>query len=161
MLPLVAALAGEHFRTADLLRHNGADLDVRGRYGRNPLHGAADSENLEVVRILIEYDPAYINARDEIGWTPLLMASSGRNSKDGSVVRFLLEHGADINVQNQFGRTPLHEASHYGVLEIVRLLLEHGADVEAKYNDGKTALQEAVERGHDEVVELLREHGAK
>ena len=91
--PLVAALAGEHFQTADLLRHNGADLDVRGKHGRSPLHGAADSGNLEVVRILIEYDPTDINARDVGRWTPLLMACEGRNSKDGSVFRLLLEHG--------------------------------------------------------------------
>jgi hypothetical protein len=159
--PLVAALAGEYFRTADLLHRNGADLDVRGWGGRNPLHAAADSGNLEVVRILIDYDPTYINAGSESGWTPLLMASEGRNSKDGSVVRFLLEHGADINVVNQFGRTPLHEASHYGPLEVVRLLLEHGADVETKNEFGGTALQIAAKMERDEVVELLREHGAK
>jgi Ankyrin repeats (3 copies)/Ankyrin repeats (many copies) len=159
--PLVAALAGEHFQTADLLRHNGADLDVRGDFGKNPLHGAAYSGNLEVVRILIEYDPAYINARDEYGETPLFCASTGHNSKDDSVVRSLLEHGADIDGQSQSGRTPLHEASYFGALEVVRLLLEHGADVEAKGNDGETALQEAAGRGHDEVVKLLREHGAK
>src|SRR6266849_3538425 len=35
--PLVAALAGEHFQTADLLRLNGADLDVRGQFEGNPL----------------------------------------------------------------------------------------------------------------------------
>jgi ankyrin repeat protein len=159
--PLVAALAGEHFQTADLLRHNGADLDVRGDNGTNPLHGAAFSGNLEVVRILIEYDPAYINARNVYGSTPLLWASEGRNSKDGSVVRSLLEHGADINAQNVYGEIPLHEASLYGALEVVRLLLEHGADVEAKDVKGKTALQVAADRGHDEVMKLLREHGAK
>ena len=159
--PLVAALAGEHFQTADLLRHNGADLDVQGRYGTNPLHAAAFSGNFEVVRILIEYDPAYINARDEDGLTPLLWASEGRNSKDGSVVRLLLEHGADINAPSRGGRTPVHQASINGALEVVRLLLEHGADVEAKSIIGETALQEAADMEHDEVVELLREHGGK
>jgi ankyrin repeat protein len=103
--PLIAALAGEHFQTADLLRHNGADLDVRGQDGRNPLHGAAFSGKLEVVRILIEYNPAYIDARDEQGETPLHWASTGDNFKDGSVLRLLLEHGADINAQSQTGRT--------------------------------------------------------
>jgi Ankyrin repeats (3 copies)/Ankyrin repeats (many copies) len=159
--PLVAALAGEHFQTADFLRHNGADLDVQGNFGRNPLHAAAYSGNFEVVRILIEYDPAYINARDEDGETPLFWASGGHNFKDGSVVQLLLEHGADINAQSQIGWTPLHVASFNGVLEVVRLLLEHGADVEAKDYSGKTALQIAAEEGHDEVVELLREHEAK
>jgi ankyrin repeat protein len=63
--PLLAALAGHHFQTADLLRHNGSDLDVRGQDGTNPLHAAAFSGNFEVARILIEYDPADIDAR---GW---------------------------------------------------------------------------------------------
>jgi ankyrin repeat protein len=159
--PLVAALAGEHFQTADLLRHNGADLDVRGQYGRNPLPAAAYSGILEVVRILIECDPANINAREEDGETPLHWASRSYNFKDGSVLRLLLEHGADVNAQSQTGRTPLHVASYRGALEVVRVLLEHGADVEPKKNDGNTALQEAAGRGHDEIVNLLQEHGAK
>ena len=160
--PLMAAWAGKHFRTADLLRHNGANLDAQGQYGRNPLHGAALCGNLELARILIEYNPAYINAREEQGGeTPLYWASRGQNSKDGSVVRLLLEHSADINVQTDEGVTPLHQASYNGALEVVRVLLEHGADVEVKGKDGMTALQEAAKEGHDEVVKLLREHGAK
>ena len=156
--PLVAAFAGEHFRTADLLRHNGADLQVQGTYGTNPLHAAAFSGNLQVVRVLIEYDPADIDARDEDGWTPLIWASGGRYFKDGSVLRLLLERGADINARNRFGQTSLHRASYSGSLETVRLLLEHGADVGAEDNDGETVLQAAH---GSEVVELLREHGAK
>ena len=159
--PLVAALAGEHFQTADLLRHNGADLHVQGRYDSAPLHAAAFSGNFEVVRILIEYDPAGINARDAVGETPLLWASGGHYFKDGSVHRLLLENGADINVRTQIGWTSLHWASFKGAREVACLLLEHGADIEAKNNDGKTALQEAARVGHDEVVELLRDHGAK
>jgi hypothetical protein len=159
--PLVAALAGEHFQTADLLRYNGADLDARGYFGRNPLHAAAESGNFETVQILIEYNPAYINARTDGWWTPLHWASRGFNFKDGSIVRLLLEHGADINMQDEDGWTPLYVASKNGVLEVLRLLLEHGADVEVRNNDGETPLQEAANGGHNEVVELLREHGAK
>ena len=158
--PLVAALAGEHFQTADLLRRNSADLDVRGFYGNNPLHGAARSGNFEIVRILIEYDPAAINVGDGTGWTPLHWASRSHNFKDGRVIRLLLEHGEDINGQDHMGRTPLHWASFNRVPEAVRVLLEHGADVEAKDNEGETALQLA--RGHNlKVVKLLREYGAK
>ena len=159
--PLVAALAGVHFKTADLLRYNGANPDVRGRYGtRTPLHSAANRENLEVVQKLIEYD-ADIHAEDETGWTPLHWASRGSYFKDGSVLRLLLEHGANVNTRRKDGRTPLHVASYYGPVEVVRLLLELGADVEAKGNKGKTALQVASERRRDEIVKLLQEHGAK
>jgi hypothetical protein len=158
MRPLVAALAGEHFQTADLLRHNGADSDVRGQSGRNPLHAAAFSGNFEVVRILIECDPTDISAGNRLGSTPLHWASGGLHFKAGSVVRLLLEYGADINVQDIDGWTPLHCASFIGLPEVVRLLLEQGADVEVKGNDGKTALQVAADRGHNEVVELFRKH---
>ncbi len=73
-----------------------------GSIGRrvNPLHDPAYSGSFEVVRILIEYDPTYINARDEVaGWMLLHWGSGGYYFKDGFVLRLLLEHGADINVQ--------------------------------------------------------------
>jgi ankyrin repeat protein len=158
--PLVAALAGKHFQTAELLRHNGADTDVQDINGINPLHAAAYSGNLEVVRILIECVPAHVNAMSEYG-SPLHWASDTPNFNDGSVIRLLLEHGADINAQDGDPGTPLHGASKFGRLETVRLLLEHGADVEVKNNGGKTALQVAADSGYDKVVELLREYGAK
>jgi ankyrin repeat protein len=159
--PLVAALAGEHFQTADLLRHSGADLYVRGRDGTTPLHGATSSGNFEVARISIEYDPACVNARSDFGSTPLHWASDGNNLNDGSVIRLLLEHGADINAQNAQLWTPLHRASDNERLEVVRLLLEHGADVEVEDNDGRTALRFVADRGREDIVKLLREHGAK
>ena len=159
--PLVAALAGGHFQTADLLRRNGADLHVRGRSNSIPLHAAAFSENIEVVRTLIKYDSTDVNVRDLGGATPLFWASEGHSFKDGSVFRLLLEHNADINMQNRIGRTPLHWASINGALGVVRLLLEHGADVEVKADYGMTALQEAIARRHDEIVELLRKHGTE
>ncbi len=158
--PLVAALAGEHFKTADLLRHNGANPDVQGHNKRTPLHSAARYKNLEVVQKLIEYD-ADIHAEEWLRWTPLHWALNNHKDKDGFIVRLLLEHGANVNALTKGGLTPLHLASQSGVPEVVRLLLEHGADIEAKQARGKTVLQDAAERGHDEVAKLLREHGAK
>ena len=170
MRPLIAALAGGHFPTADLLRHNGADSHVQGHLKSIPLHSATYAEKFEVVKKLIEYD-ADIDARDERGQTPLYWASEGRYFKDGSVLGLLLERGADVNARADDGSTPLHEASICGALEVVRLLLERSADVEAVSVDGKTALQVVgkttfdymkVDRGRcDEITRLLIEHGAE
>ena len=133
------------------------------------MHFAAYYEKFKLVQKLIEYD-ADIDVRDQYGRTPLYWASDDRYFNDGSVVRLLLERGADVNARaDNDGSTPLHEASRYGALEVVRLLLEHGADVEAVDVDGKTALQvvgkardKRVGQGRcDEVTELLIEHGAK
>ena len=159
MRPVVAALAGKYFQTADLLHHNGADLRVWDIYGSTPLHSAVFFGDLEAIQKLIEYG-ADINAEDDNGWTPLHLASIGSNFKDGSVFRFLLEHDANISAWTAYGWNPLRWTSHNGALEIVRLLLEQGADVEAKKIHRKTAMQEAAEGGHEEIVKLLRKHGA-
>jgi hypothetical protein len=166
--PLIAALAGKHFHTADLLHRNGADPHIQG-YQITPLHSAAYYDNFEVAKKLIEYD-ADINARDEDGWTPLSWASRGHYFKDGSVVRLLLVRGADVNVRTgTFSSTPLHRASEHGALDIVRLLLERGADVEAVNGAGKTALQVVGKTKYrtvdpeqcDEIRRLLVERGVK
>ena len=166
--PLIAALAGEHFQTADLLHHNGADLHVQMYWETIPMHSAAYYENFEVVQKLIEYG-ADIDTRDGLGWTPLSWASQGHRFKDGSALRLLLERGADVNSRaDDDGCTPLHRASEHGVLQIVRLLLEHGADIGAVNRNGKTALQvvgtatyRRADQGRcEETRRLLVEHGA-
>ena len=159
--PLVAALAGEHFRTADLLRHNGTDvLHIRGRAQMTLLQSAAYFGRLEVVRKLIEYG-ADVNAKDESEMAALHWTSYGRYFKEGSVLRLLLEHGADINAQDVNGWTPLYVALNMGALEVVRLLLEHGADVDAKDKPDLTALRLVAMGRYGEVEKLLRQHGAK
>ena len=166
--PLIAALAGEHFQTADLLRSNGADPHVQGRWKTIPLHSAAFLGKFEVVQKLIEYG-SDIDARNEDGMTPLSWVSLGYYVKDGSVLRLLLEHSADVNALANNGFTPLHQASMYRALEVVCLLLENGADVEAVSVNGKTALQvldtfdptDPTDQGRrDEIRRLLVEHGA-
>jgi ankyrin repeat protein len=189
--PLVAGLAGKHFQTADLLRHNGADSDPWGYENRTPLHSAAFYGDLELVQKLIEYD-ADISAEDRCRRTPVYNASEGCHSEYRSVIRLLLDYGVDINARTSFswtplyvavdhgtleavrlllerganplisdGSTPLHKASYTGRLEVVHLLLEHGADVKVEDKRGRTALQVAEEGRKDEVVKLLLEHKAK
>jgi hypothetical protein len=166
--PLIAALAGEHFQTADLLHHSGAVTHVQGYRKAIPLHSAVYYENFKVVQKLLEYD-ADIDARDEDGWTPLRWASGGHHFKDDSVLRLLLERGADVNSRADDGSTPLYWAWKCGALEVVRLLLEYGADVEAVSVNGETALQVLGSGTSSEddpercevIRRLLVEHGAK
>ena len=80
------------------------------------------------------------------------------------VVQFLLNHGADVNSQQDNHSTPLHWAAYLGDVNIVRVLLEHNADVNSKDDSGWT-LHDAAEssgvRGDcAQLVQLLLEHGA-
>jgi hypothetical protein len=154
--PLVAALAKEHFQTAQLLHDTGADPNVQGYMNMTPLHSAAFRGLTDVARKLLEYG-ADAEARDADGRTPLFLASGDTYPRPQSV-RLLLEHGVDVNTQTLNGSTPLHRAASYAHLDSLRLLLEHGADVGAKNNAGETPLQVASGKLRDEISNLLLEY---
>ena len=71
-----------------------------------------------------------------------------------SVVKYLVEHGADITAQDN---EAVILASVYGHLSVVKYLVEHGADITARNNE---ALRWASRNGHLEIVKYLTEHGA-
>jgi len=76
-------------------------------------------------------------------------------------VKLFISAGADVNVKNSEGLTPLHYAAFKGHKDIVELLLAHGADVNvggANYN--RTALEFAMQSNHMEIVQLLISKGA-
>ena len=161
--PLVAALAGEHFRTAEILRDNGAHLNIRCYAEATPLHSAAYG-HLRMVQVLLEYK-AEVNARNVHGETPLHYVSEcnwkySHCSLDG-VARVLLEHGADVNARRNDHSTPLHMAVRQGSIKVVRVLLEHSASVSAEDEQGRTPFQLASSRGDANIIKLLSGHGAK
>ncbi|KAK0455038.1 hypothetical protein EV421DRAFT_1760988 [Armillaria borealis] len=62
-----------------------------------------------------------------------------------SLVRFLVDHGADLDMRDRNGYTPLHFATSMGSKECVRYLLNAGADTEIVNALGKTAREIAMD----------------
>ncbi|WP_288686012.1 ankyrin repeat domain-containing protein, partial [uncultured Brachyspira sp.] len=87
--------------------------------------------------------------------TPLLLSLDNENS---SVAEYLINNGADINVTNEDGETPLMYASKVHNIKVIELLIQKGADVNAFDNYGNTALIYGV--NNLETVKLLVENGA-
>jgi ankyrin repeat protein len=75
-------------------------------------------------------------------------------------VRRLLSVGADVNVKNDYGETPLIEASCNGHVQVVTELVDHGADIEAKDNAGWTPLHWACYNDRLTVLNELLSRGA-
>jgi ankyrin repeat protein len=77
-------------------------------------------------------------------------------------VKVLLAKGADPNVKDRFGRTPLCIAAKFGRTDVVKALLAKGADINMKdrHSHNRTALILAVDNGHIDTVKALLAEGA-
>src|SRR3990167_3917292 len=97
-------------------------------------------------------------------FTPIWYANSQikKASKNGDILQFkrALRAGANVNVVNKSGRTPLMLASRTGHIDIAKLLIESGAQVNQVSNNGVPALGNAVHNRQLDIVALLLQSGA-
>ncbi|WQF78469.1 Putative NACHT nucleoside triphosphatase, P-loop containing nucleoside triphosphate hydrolase [Colletotrichum destructivum] len=85
-----------------------------------------------------------------------LAAESG----DNTIVELLLQKGADVQGQDESGRSPLCMASARGHLRIAETLLGEGADINHADSHGRNPLWRSIHAGHPHVVQLLLDKGA-
>ena len=99
---------------------------------------------------------------DDLGKVPTLRDSwlyqAAENGQE-TVVKLLLEKGADIAAKENDGRTVLHTAVSKDREAVVKLLLEKGADIAAGDNSGWMAIHYAAASGHEAMMRLLLDQG--
>ena len=104
----------------------GIDINNRSNVmGYNTWHWVAIANQIEVAEFLISKG-ADVSARSNVDVTPLHIAI-----KEGFLdfTRMLLDHGADPNIQEDFGRTALDYAEIFEQPEMEGVLKEHGAEL--------------------------------
>lgn len=125
----------------ELLLRNGAEVNVRIRKNKTALMKAvAHNPNPDVIQQLLSYK-ADVQSRDDKRKTAL---HKGVRSEE--VTKLLLGHGADPNVEDNKGWTPLIAAGSGLHFESFRPLVDAGAKVNHKTPSGETALHNALER---------------
>jgi hypothetical protein len=76
-----------------------------------------------------------------------------------STFAWLLAAGAEINIGDHSGHTPLHTAAAYGLESLVELYLLHGGNPNALNHQQKTPLHYAIAYGHSRIGKLLVSYG--
>lgn len=178
---IVAARRAGASRVVAYLLDKGADLRASTNDGATALHRAAESGDVDMLKLLLDKG-ADVNAQRKSGRVPLASAVVFGHgaavryllSKDAKpnlgdvglnravfqgnveIVKALLEAGAEL--KNSGGPEPILVFacfSYNANPQIVKMLLERGADPSAKSQEGKTPLELARERGNEGVVRLL------
>lgn len=175
---LCAAMLGHELCVSEHLL-GGADKESRDRHGSTPPHEAAEYDHLGVVEQLLVAPPIELaasnghanvvrallrhgsstEARDGgKGYTPLYRAA-GPDRDNGSVIRVLLEAGADIEAKTIYGYTctPLHGAAYRCIAssDNMRAFLKGGASINARERDGGTPLHIACFESCVDAGEVL------
>lgn len=196
--PLLRAIEANRPEILELLLRSGANPELGGRCNHLPLdyvvykgqirkeaivelgdllldHNARitpqlaailDSENFLDQALAAGWD---INRRDHRGSTALSIAAQ---TDKVSITGTLIDRGADPDVADDFGHTPLHIVARFPFMrsseprtEIAKLLIKAGADVNAIDTRGRTPLHAALETLRSmgvnvEVVRMLVDAGA-
>jgi ankyrin repeat protein len=131
-----------------VLVERGAEINLRmksnghrgkfGKKGTTAFMCAAGTGDIAFLRTLLELgaDPKIPN---DIGWTPLMMASgigTGSSGDSGGTeeeclqaVKFLIANGANVNAIDKKGETAMHGAAYKTMPSVVKYLAESGADI--------------------------------
>jgi hypothetical protein len=187
VVPVIASILA--FASLVFVNQESRAQDEEDAKGREFV-AAAQRGDENAVRRSLGMDPGLVEATDAMGMTALDWAATRQHwhifrqllAKDAPVtavgsdggtvlhrvshydrpdmVQLLLDAGADISVQNQWGRAPLHVAARRGCREVAALLLARGADPNATTREGWTTLHVAHRAGQPEMVELLLAAGA-
>lgn len=84
-----------------------------------------------------------------------LRLSTWRAGRPTDVALLLLDRGADYELANRQGMSPLYAACYYGRVDAVQLLLERGANVNQVCESGRTLPTIARERGYPTAAAWL------
>ncbi|MHC4477688.1 MAG: ankyrin repeat domain-containing protein [Planctomycetota bacterium] len=149
--PLHYAIRHDNMAIFMILLEDGADVNKETRRYVTPLMWAVRAEKLQHVNLLLANGADINKVSNDV--TALHIATSIGSA---SMVEFLLDNGADVNIDSGSGCRPIHVAAWRDRVEISRILLEHGADPRLEC-DGRTAFEIARSQ---EFRKLLQQHDA-
>jgi uncharacterized protein len=149
-----ACALGDCGRIESLLRQDAMLVHESSGDGWAPLHLAAAFGGPQATALLLSHG-AHVHrfSRNPLHNQPLHACVA--ISQDGETVRVLIEQGADVNMAQAGGYTPLHQAAANGRADLVQILLGAGADRAMLCHQGKTPADYARERKHESVLQVL------
>ncbi len=145
-----AAILGRWQTLKQILDADPSQISTLGPEGFSPLHFAGAFRHFDCAVLLVRYG-ADLNVLATSPFAQNTPTGATAFGGDPQILHLLLAAGANPNIPDTGGFTPLHLAAQNGNQEMVELLLRFGADKEA-LADGKSPADFARKAGHEEVA---------
>lgn len=152
--PLHAAARGGHSACLEVLVDSGVAVNFVGADGETALMLAVRASHAHCAEFLLAQG-ANISQQDPYGEIAL------HHAGDAACVNLLVRHGADLNLRNKAGGTPLMSCVFFSRVTAVEALLDLGARIHDRGNNGWDALAVAKAYRRYEMVEILEDRGAR
>jgi ankyrin repeat protein len=137
---VIAATSTYSVGMTELLLSRGADPNVTDHNGQSLLYELATTYPVDVLETLIRAG-AIVNFRAPDGSTPLHHAASGNTDPKARAIHALVQHGAELDAQDNQGFTPLHAALERTMSTAAQTLLDLGADPTIRDHEGRTPVE--------------------
>ncbi len=137
---LMQSIKNKHYEAFMTLLRLGADVQIHNmKYGSSAIHLAVETEDIRYVMEVLhcgarinDYGNGCIKIDDRIGWTetPLIIAvrDACYGEMDMTIVKYLIDHGADLNINLGNERSALQESLFLGNFDLAIYLIESGAN---------------------------------
>jgi ankyrin repeat protein len=150
------------------LIEKGADVNFASSKDETAIFLAASGGYLNRVKTLVEKG-ANINYKRSKNWggdTPFLYSIINncepiKGCTQIEMVKYFIEHGADINAKPNSGETAVYAAVNNNQKEILALLIANKANVNIKTKTGESPLAAAKRNESKVIIEMLKKAGAK
>jgi ankyrin repeat protein len=191
-----AALAGSGYADCvEMAISNGADLDLQDDLGHTVLSAVAAAENYGMFNLLMQAGAATAGLESiqliqaagagNVDRVKSLLATNVNLDLDRGaamsnaaaaghtqIVALLIQAGANVNLRDKLGFTPIASAAYAGYGEIVQLLIDAGADTQAPAGESQSySALEYAQMGlyqfpqenlqHAQIVRVLQQLGAR
>ena len=141
----------------ELLLHHNANVDLQDENGNTALIFISYKETLEIVELLLNNN-ANVDLQNNSGYTALMSAPF----KDKKIVKLLLKHKADINLQEyNTNKTALQIAIQYEKIEAIGEFVMHAISHPEISNSIKESLKSLNEEKVSEVKKYIIKNGIK
>ncbi|KAA8745708.1 ankyrin repeat domain-containing protein [Paenibacillus sp. UASWS1643] len=127
--PFLYAGAEGYLDILKLTIEAGADPTITNRYGGTALIPASEHGYVDVVQELLTQTSVDVDHVNQLGWTALLEAIilNDGNAQQQETIQLLIDHGADVNIPDRDGVSPLSHAKNKDFKEIEEILVRAGA----------------------------------